>query len=122
MDTLFIIGRVIFGLFFIYNGYGHFAKFKNMVGYAKFKKVPQPEMMVALSGAMLVLGGISYVLGIDTQVGTILLLAFMIPTTYMMHQFWNEKDAQAKMNETIGFTKNMAIIGALLMFLQLLVK
>ncbi len=120
MNILEIIGRVLFGLFFVYHGYGHFAQFKNMVGYAKHKKVPQPEMMVALSGAMLVIGGASFVLGIGLQLGTILLLAFMIPTTYMMHQFWKEKDAQAKMNETIGFTKNMAIIGALLMLLQLM--
>jgi putative oxidoreductase len=120
MDTLGAIGRIIFGLFFIYHGYGHFANFKNMVGYAKHKKIPQPEMMVSLSGAMLLLGGISFVLGLEMQLGSILLIAFMIPTTYQMHQFWVEKEPQTKMNEMIGFTKNMAIIGALLMFLNLL--
>lgn len=120
MDTLGVIGRIIFGLFFVYNGYGHFANFKGMVGYAKHKKVLQPEMMVSLSGAMLILGGLSFILGIDMQVGTILLIAFMIPATYQMHQFWLEKDTQTKMNETIAFAKNMAIIGALLMFLNLL--
>ncbi len=120
METLGAIGRIIFGLFFIYNGYGHFANYKSMVGYAKHKKVPQPEMMVSLSGAMLILGGVSFVLGLEMQLGTILLIAFMIPATYQMHQFWMEKDAQTKMNETIAFTKNMAIIGALLMFLNLL--
>lgn len=120
MDTLGVIGRIIFGLFFIYNGYGHFANFKNMVGYAKHKKVPQSEMMVSLSGSMLILGGISFALGSQMQLGSILLLAFMIPATYQMHQFWVEKDGQAKMNETIAFAKNMAIIGALLMFLNLL--
>jgi hypothetical protein len=33
----------------------------------------------------------------------------------MMHAFWKVTDPMHKMSETINFTKNLALIGALLM-------
>ena len=34
-----------------------------------------------------------------------------------MHAYWKVADAQAKQIDMINFTKNMALVGALLMFL-----
>ena len=36
-----------------------------------------------------------------------------------MHSFWKLDDAQMKQIDMINFTKNMALVGALLMFLLL---
>jgi hypothetical protein len=35
-----------------------------------------------------------------------------------MHQFWREQDGMHRMNETIQFSKNVAIIGALLILIS----
>lgn len=93
---------------------------KNLAGYAKFKKVPMPELAVLVTGVMLVVGGAGLLLGINpsyNQASALILVLFMVPTTFMMHNFWEEKDAQAKMNDQIAFMKNVALIGALLMFM-----
>ena len=51
--------------------------------------------------------------------GIILLIIFLLGVSFQMHNFWKVADAQAKQIDMINFTKNMAFVGALLMFLLL---
>jgi putative oxidoreductase len=113
MVALFLIGRVLFGGYFLYNAYQHLKNSKNLAGYAQMKGVPQPRVAVIASGILLLLGGLSVLLGIEMVIGMWLLVAFMLPTTIIMHAFWKEKDPQARMHEQIAFGKNIAILGAL---------
>ena len=119
MTTVFLLGRILFGGFFIYNGYNHLAGYKGMTGYAKMKGVPMPEFVVGLTGLMLLAGGFSVLTWYHAYYGIIALLAFLVPTTYMMHQFWKDTDPMQKMNNRISFAKNVALIGALLMLFPL---
>jgi uncharacterized membrane protein YphA (DoxX/SURF4 family) len=48
-----------------------------------------------------------------------LAVLMLIPTTFMMHKFWKETDMQTRMNENINFTKNLALIGALLLLISI---
>lgn len=116
--TLSFIGRVLFGAYFVYGGYNHFKNQKNLTGYAKHKGVPSPSLAVMITGVLMFVGGIGFFLNWYIVQASIMLLIFMIPTTIMMHAFWKEKDAGARANEQIAFMKNVALIGALLMFLQ----
>jgi uncharacterized membrane protein YphA (DoxX/SURF4 family) len=115
--TIHILGSIIFGAYFVYSGFNHFKNEKSMTGYAKSKGVPSPRMAVLLSGAMMIVGGLGFILGSRIPQSAALLLLFLIPTTFIMHAFWKVSDPSHKMNETIGFTKNMALIAALLMML-----
>jgi uncharacterized membrane protein YphA (DoxX/SURF4 family) len=83
--------------------------------YAKSKGVPSPRVAVLVGGALLILGGLGFVLDMDIQIAALALLLFLVPTTFMMHAFWKVTDPMHKMSETINFTKNLALIGALLM-------
>ena len=58
-------------------------------------------------------------LGVCPTVGIILLIVFMLGTTFTMHNFWTVTDRQMKQADRINFLKNMAIIGALLMLLAI---
>ncbi len=117
MDFLLIVARVLFGGYFIMNGYNHIAKGKHMSGWVASKKVPNPSMAIIVSGLMILLGGLGILLGTNTEISVILIIAFLIPVTFMMHDFWKEKDPIAKMNSYVGFTKNIALIGGALAFL-----
>lgn len=116
---LFTIGRIILGGYFVYNAYGHFAHIKNMTGYTQSKGVPLPKFAVLLTGLMLLFGGLSILFEKYTTAGLWLLVIFFIGVTYKMHQFWKATDPMAKMTEQIQFTKNLALLGALLMLLAL---
>ena len=57
MKAPFMIGRLLFGGFFLYSGINHFKQREGMSQYAKGKNVPMPNVAVVASGAALVVGG-----------------------------------------------------------------
>ncbi len=117
MTSIMLLGRLLFAGYFLYSGINHFQNSKGMAGYAKSKGLPSPEMAVLITGVMLVVGGAGLLMNLYVSQSVLLLLAFLIPTTFIMHAFWKGGDAMAKMSEKVAFTKNMALIGALLMML-----
>lgn len=119
MDILFLVGRILFGGFFILGGLNHFIKLAQMTGYAAAKGVPMAKLAVIVSGAMAVAGGAGIVLGVYVQVSVAVLAVFLIAVTFTMHNFWRAADPASKMNEQISFMKNMALLGADLMFLMI---
>ena len=110
MRIPFLIGRAMFGGFFIMSGIKHFQQQKQMAQYAAAKKVPKPDLAVKATGTMLVVGGTSILLGIKPKLGTLAVLGFLAGVSPVMHDFWNE-DAEQRMNDMINFTKNMALAG-----------
>jgi uncharacterized membrane protein YphA (DoxX/SURF4 family) len=120
MDTLFfLLGRIIFGGYFIFSGVHHFTQLGMLSQYANSKGLPYPSGAVALSGLVILLGGLSILLGACPLLGVILLAVFLIPVSFMMHNFWQVQDPQMKMADMINFTKNMALLGAAFMFLAI---
>ena len=110
-----LLGRVLFGGFFLYNGVNHFVNLETMAGYAASKGVPSPSLAIALSGVLLLLGGLSILLGFWTRLGAWLLVLFLVPTSLLIHNFWALPDPQAASIEMTQFMKNLALIGASLM-------
>ena len=114
MEILLLIGRIIFGGYFIMAGYNHLANIQAMSGYAKFKGVPAPSLAVGGTGVMLILGGASVVLGVLPVVGLVLLILFLVPTSLMMHNYWAIEDPDQRMGERVNFLKNLGLTGAAL--------
>jgi putative oxidoreductase len=112
MRTAHLIGRVMLGGFFIYNGIIHLKKSKEMAPYAAAKGVPKPELAVPATGAMMLLGGTLLALGIKPKIGALLIAGFLAGVSPVMHNFWSVGDHNQKANEMINFTKNMALLGA----------
>ncbi|MGD0339885.1 MAG: DoxX family protein [Bacteroidota bacterium] len=119
MDILFVIGRIIFGGYFIFGGINHFRHLKMMSEYSKMKGVPLPGAAVSFSGLLLLIGGIAIFLGAYVRLGVLSLALFLIPVSFMMHNFWKIQDPQMKMGEMVNFMKNMALLGAALMLLAI---
>jgi putative oxidoreductase len=119
MDSAFLIGRIIFGGYWLMAALNHFKNLSHMSDYAKAKGTPLPKLAVAGTGVLLLAGGFSMLLGVYAPVGIALLIVFLLGVSVQMHSFWKVDDVQSKQIDMINFTKNMALIGALLMFLLL---
>jgi putative oxidoreductase len=121
MRALFLAGRALFGGFFAYNGINHFQNKQMMTAYAESKGVPPSaaETAIPATGAMLLAGGLSVVAGARPKQGLAAIVGFLIPVTLQMHRFWEVEDPQQRMNEMVQFTKNVALVGAALMMLQI---
>ncbi len=112
-----LLGRVLFSAIFITSGINHFVKRTDMAGYARAKGVPGAGLMVPLSGAVLVVGGLMVLLGWQPAWGALLIFLFLVPTAFLMHAFWKEEDPQAQQTEMAMFMKNVSMAGAALLIL-----
>ncbi len=100
------------------SGIKHFKNHAHLTGYAAAMKVPQASLAVFASGVLLLLGGLGILFGVYTNIAAWLLIIFLVPTTLMIHSFWKMSDPQTRMGNEINFYKNLALIGALLMYLH----
>jgi uncharacterized membrane protein YphA (DoxX/SURF4 family) len=119
MNYLFLAGRILYGGFFLLAGVDHFRRVAMMTPYAAAKGVPFPKLAVLVSGAVIVLGGLSVVLGVRPTLGAVLLTVFLVPVTFMMHNYWKASDPQARRADQVQFKKNIALLGATWMLLLL---
>lgn len=114
MKAAFLIGRLVFGGFFLYNGINHLKERKSLGQYAGSKNVPMPEVAVAATGVALIAGGASILLGVKPKLGVAAIAGFLAGVSPVMHNFWSIEDPNQRMNEMINFTKNLALLGSAL--------
>ena len=119
MDVLVLVGRILFASLFLGSAFGHLTQTEGMAGYAAAKGVPSPKLATQASGAMLLVAGLMVLLGVWADLGALLIVLFLLPTAFLMHNFWKETDPQAKQMEMIQFNKDIALAGAALAFFGL---
>jgi len=114
VEVIAALGRIVFGLFFVLNGINHFARFPGMVQYASAYQTPAPGVAVAVTGVMLLLGGLSFTFGYLITVGAWLLAIFLVAAAFQFHAYWKVDDAMQRANQMAHFGKNLALAGAAL--------
>lgn len=107
-----LVGRILFGGFFLYSSYDHFANTDVLAGYAGAQGVPFPQLAVLGTGVLLLLGGASVLLGAWPRVGLALLVLFLVGVTPAMHNFWAIADPGMRAMQLGNFAKNVALLGA----------
>ena len=113
MDVVMLVGRILFAFMFVMSGFNHLAKAEAMAGYAAYKKVPAPKLANLLSGVLMILGGLSIILGVYADLGAVVLAVLLVAMAVKMHDFWNA-EGEAKQPEMIGFMKNISMAGGAL--------
>lgn len=114
MKAPFLLGRLIFGGFFIYSGIHHFQQRKHIAQCAAAKSVPAPDAAVIATGALLLAGGTSILLGIKPKYGALAIMTFLAGVSPSIHNFWASEDPATRQNEMVNFAKNMALLGGAL--------
>ena len=119
MDVLFVAGRILFGGFFVLSGIRHFQHLARMAAFTGSKGFPAPKLAVVGSGLLIIIGGLSILLGVRPAWGVALISAFLIPVTLVMHQYWKHTDPMMRINDQVNFLKNVALLGATWMLLMI---
>lgn len=119
MEIAFLIGRIVLGIYYLFNAVNHFRNLEMMSGYAGSKGVPAPKLAVFGTGILLALGGLSILTGFQPYIGAAFIVIFMVPVAFMIHNFWAVEDQQMKMAEMVNFTKDLALAASALMFLAI---
>ena len=116
MDVVFLIGRLLFGLLFVSSGFmAHLgAGGKQGREYARSMGAPSPDLLVPLSGIVIIAGGTMIGLGLWADLGALLVIGFLAGITPIMHAYWKEEDPQMEQIQSAMFFKNTALLGAAL--------
>lgn len=120
--ALLLVGKVLYSLLFVTSGINHFINRDAMSGYAQFKRWPAPMASVLISGVILIVAPIVFILGLGwlSYVALGLLALFLLATAVGFHNFWTIEDPQQRMNERISFYKNVSLLGATIVIATLL--
>ena len=113
MNYLVLLGRVLYAAIFIMAAPGHFSA--GTIGYAASQGVPLASIAVPLSGMIALAGGLSILLGYRAKWGAWLIVLFLVPVTFIVHNFWAMTDPNAAQMQQIMFMKNVSMLGAALM-------
>ena len=119
VDYLFLLGRILYGGFFLLGGINHFQHLNMMAGFTASKGVPAAKPGVMLSGLLIIIGGLLVILGWHVRIGLACIVLFLVPVTFLMHNYWVEKDMMQMINQRVNFQKNLALLGAALMMLMI---
>lgn len=107
------LGRALFAAIFLASVPSLFSA--SSIGYATQAGVPNANILVPVAGVIAGLGGLSVLFGIRARAGAWLLIAFLVPVTFIMHPFWSVSDPGLKAIQQANFMKNVSMIGAALM-------
>jgi uncharacterized membrane protein YphA (DoxX/SURF4 family) len=116
---LFLIGRVLYGGFFVLGGLNHFQHLNMMAGFTASKGVPAAKPLVLASGLLILVGGLLVIAGWHIGIGLACIVLFLGPVTFLMHNYWVEEDVMQRINQRVNFQKNIALLGAALMMLMI---
>jgi len=107
------LGRALFAAIFVQASVAHFAP--QTIAYAAHQGVPMANLVVPASGVLALLGGLSVLLGFRAKVGALLLVLFLVPVTFTMHNFWAVQDPMMALMQQAMFMKNLSMLGGALL-------
>ena len=116
MDIIFVIARILLSVLVLFSALGHLTQAEGMSQYAASKGIPMAKASVIISGLGLLAGGLSVLLGIWGDLGSLILAALFVIFAFGMQTFWKETDPAAKMNTQVSFNKDLALAGGALAF------
>jgi putative oxidoreductase len=132
MPALFTFGRVLFAVLFIYTGATKLFAIPATADFIAAKVtiptllapytsqletltgMPLPQLLAMSVGGFEILAGLMIALNFLARFFSILLIFFVLATTFYFHDFWNQSPPD-NAKTLIEALKNLSIIGALFM-------
>ncbi len=118
MKIAHLAGRIVLGAYYLWGASHHFLDHAALTQYTRMKGVPLPGLAVTGAGVLLLIGGITLLLGWQPRIGVAALVVFFLGVTPNMHDFW-AVDAAQKAFQLANFTKNFALMASALVFLAI---
>ena len=83
-----LLGRLMIAAIFLASAVGNkILQFKATAAYMQQEGVPLPTLALVGAIGLLLLGGLSLILGAWTRIGAFFLLVFIVAATYYFHDF-----------------------------------
>ncbi|MEA5532903.1 DoxX family protein [Crocosphaera sp. XPORK-15E] len=101
------LARIFLSAIFLKSGISKILAPAATQAYMASQGLPFTGILLMLTIVVLIIGGLSVLLGYKAKIGALLLIGFLIPATLIFHGDFPE--------EEIAFLKNLGLMGGLLM-------
>jgi putative oxidoreductase len=112
-DLAALVGRVLLAWMYIDAGFGKIGGFARTATALASKGLPLVNVLVVLTIAVELGGGLAIVAGWKTRWAALAVLVFTIVATALFHNFWAAAPDQVRVQQLM-FWKNVAVMGGLL--------
>jgi len=109
-----LAGRIFLSLIFVTSGLSKIGGWNDTAGYMTSKGMPMVPLFLVGAIVFELLGGLSVLLGFKAKLGAAALIVFLIPASFIFHNFWTLEGMEQQM-QMILFMKNFSITGGLLL-------
>lgn len=111
-----LLGRVLLALIFLLSGINKIGAFAGTAGWMASKGLPMAEALLAVTIIIEVGAAIMIMIGWKARLGALALLLWMVPVTFIFHNFW-AMPADQQQIQMIMFLKNLAMMGGMLLIM-----
>ena len=110
-----LIARIFIAIMFYYEAFDSFLLFsQTKETMTKYGITWKQDFLLTSVIVFLILGATLVLIGYYSNIGAILLLAYLIPSTIIFYSFWDVPKDVMRI-QLINFMKNLAIMGGLLL-------
>ncbi|MFK7809093.1 MAG: DoxX family protein [Saprospiraceae bacterium] len=114
-DIVDLIARICLALIFLWEAWDSIAHYQaTKAAMDGYNITFAQDFFLVAAIILMIVGGALLLTGYRSGFGAILLLLFYIPSTFIIHSWWNDP-IEIQREQSILFMKNIAIIGGLLM-------
>jgi uncharacterized membrane protein YphA (DoxX/SURF4 family) len=109
------VSRAVVSIIFLLNGLGIVSQalaVKDLLNYGTPARLV-PFLMLS-ARTLEVVAGFCLAFGIYPQVAALALVAFLVPSTFVAHDFWKVTGTAAYTAQLLNFLKNTSMVGSLL--------
>ena len=116
MEHIFLIGRMLLGGYFIFAGMNHLVHLSELSKAAKLRGIFAAPLFVFLTGLVILIAGGGIFFWIYPGTAALLLAAFLLLASLVMHPFWLFRNAapEIRTTEMRFFLSNLALAGGLM--------
>ncbi len=108
-----LAGRILLSLIFLQSGLNKISGFTGTAGYMASKGLPMAEVLLVITIIIEVGAALLIVTGYKARIGAAALFLWMIPVTFIFHNYWT-LPADQQMIQQIMFMKNLSLMGGML--------
>jgi putative oxidoreductase len=108
-----LLGRILIGMIFLLSGLSKIGGFAGTAGWMTSKGVPMAEVLLAITMVIEIGASAMIISGFKARLGAAALFLWMIPVTFVFHNFWSMPAAEQQI-QMIMFMKNLGLMGGML--------
>ncbi|MCA9202120.1 MAG: DoxX family protein [Planctomycetales bacterium] len=109
-----LLGRILLSAIFLMSAIHKLTHWSATEAQMQSDRLAWVSLLLAGAVALELAGSLMVLVGFQARWGALLLFVFLIPVTFIVHDFWTY-EGQEQQTQMINFIKNLAVMGGTLM-------